>query len=175
MNAVKPTPFTTPDGVERELRFTLGARRRILDYLGLNLKDALNKYDSAAFPEVLFALLHDDKGKPPDGITVSSLAESLPADSAGEILAAIYAAASNGRLEKNELEPLIRKAMTAALTGSDSGASVPSSSDSQTSNSGGDILNVKLMHESNGMPINSAAPTTEPESPQPQSTTSTET
>lgn len=155
MNAVKPTPFTTPDGVERQLRFTLGARRRINDLLGMDLKDALNKYDSGAFPEILFALMHDEHGKPPEGVTLASLAEQISDSDRPEILAAIMAAASNGKLEKNELEPLIKKYLTAAPTGSHFGASVPNVSDSPISSSGGDTSNVKLTPEPSDIPSNS--------------------
>lgn len=175
MNAVKPTPFTTPDGVERELRFTLGARKRIQDLLGMPLKEALDKYDSAAFPHVLFALLHDREGKPPEGITIEFLAENLPDSDRVEIMAVIMAASSNGKLEKNELEPLIRKWMIKAATGSDSGASVLNASDSPMNNSGGDTSNAKLTPDSNDTASSNGSGIIASESSSPQSITSTET
>ncbi len=163
MNAVKPTPFTTPDGVERQLRFTLGARRIIQDSFGMTLKEALDKYDSGAFPEILYALMHDDKGNPPEGVTVQSLKFNLAAEDSTEILAAIMAAASNGKTEKKEIEALLKenlKKRTAPL-GSASGASAPTPelSDSQTGSSGGDTLSARSSPEltatanGNGLPI----------------------
>lgn len=165
MNAVKPTPFTTPDGVERELRFTLGARKRIVDAFGMQLKGALDKYDSAAFPEVLFALMHDQHGKPPAGITVEYLAENLPDSDRVEIMVTIMAASSNGKLEKKALEPILRKAMSAEMdTGSKSGVSAPNFSDSLTNNSGGDTSNVKSTPELSDTPSNSDSGITASES-----------
>lgn len=165
MNAVKPTPFTTPDGVGRELRFTLGARKRIVEAFGMQLKSALDKYDSAAFPEVLYALLHDKDGNPPVGITVGYLAENLPDSDRVEIMVAIMAASSNGKLEKKDLEPILKKAMGMETdTGSKSGASVLSSSGSQMNSSGGDISNAKSTPESNDTPNVSASGITASES-----------
>lgn len=164
MNAVKPTPFTTPDGVERELRFTLGARKRIVELLGMHMNEALNKYDSGAFPEILFALLHDESGNPPAGITVPYLAEHLLPEQTTEILSAIYAAGTNGRVEKKILEPVIAKLMREILTGSKSGASAPNPSDLQMNSSGGDTSNVKSMPESNDTPNSNASGITASES-----------
>lgn len=153
MNAVKPTPFTTPDGVQRELRSTPGARKLIVDLTGMQLKPALDKYDSGAYPEILFALLHDSKGNPPDGITVEYLRWNLSDSDGVEIMASIMAAYSNGKLEKKDLEPMLKKAMSAETgTGSKSGASAPSSSESPTNNSGGDTLSVSLTPESSATP-----------------------
>ena len=152
MNLVKPVVLTTPDGVDRELRFTLGARKRIVDRFGMDMQSALNKYDSGAYPEILFALMHDSKGQPPVGVSVDELSESLAPEDGPEILAAILSAASQGKKTKNELEPLIRAAMDAAMmqtTGSTSGASPLAPLDSPTNNSGGDILTAKSLPESN--------------------------
>jgi len=113
MDAVKPVVFVTPDGVERKLRSTAGARKLISDHFGMPLKDALNKYDSGAFPVVLWALMHDEDGNPPAGLTVSRLAFTLgdDADTRAEIMAVIAAAYSNGKLEKNEAKAAILRAI----------------------------------------------------------------
>lgn len=162
MNAVVSVPFTTPDGVERQLRSTLGAKKRICDLLGMHAHDALNKYDSGAFPYILFALLHDANGNPPEGITVSYLAENLLPENTVEILAAIYSALSNGQVEKKALEPVIQKRLTELLTGLHSGASVLNPSDSPTDNSGGDTSNAKSTPELSDTPNPNGDKITEP-------------
>jgi len=154
MNVVKPVTFTTPDGVERQLRCTLGARRIIQDLFQMTLKEALDKYDSAAFPEVLWALMHDDKGAAPD-VSIDQLKFSLAAEDSPEIFAAILAAMGNGKTEKNVIEASIRGAMARKLTGSSSGASQQGSSDSQTQSSGSDSSNAKSPLESTDLPSGS--------------------
>jgi hypothetical protein len=140
MHSVTPVKITLPDGVERELRFTIGAKKMIVDLLGMPMQDALNKYDSGAFPEILWALMHDENGDPPD-VSVKWLSATLPADSAGEIMAAIMSAATQGKTPKNELEALINAAM--GTTSSSSSASQLSASDSHEQSSGGDTSPAK--------------------------------
>lgn len=159
MNAVKPTPFTTPDGVERELRNTHGAKKRIMQLFGMPWREALNKYDSGAFPEILFALMHDVNGQPPEGITVLYLAENMSDTDSPEVMGAIMEALTNGAIEKKAYATAMRKVLKEQLEkmliGSNSGASALSASDSLTSSSGGDTSSAKSMHESNGIPNNS--------------------
>jgi hypothetical protein len=141
MHAVTPVTFTTPDGVERKLRATQGARLRIYERFGKHVQEVLNTYGDAAFADILFALMHDEKGKPPKGLTVEELRESLPMDSGAEIMAVIMAAFSQGKSDPNELRALLEKAMetqTQTTTGSSSTDSVHSASESPLSNSGGD-------------------------------------
>jgi hypothetical protein len=149
MNAVTPVKLTLPDGVERELRFTLGAKKRIVDTLGMQLKDALNKYDAGAFPAILHALMHDEEGKPPS-VSVTWLECHLTDEQTPEIMAAIMSAASQGKASKNELEARLREAMTGQTnqpTGSTSSASEPSASDSADKSSGGDTLSARSPQE----------------------------
>lgn len=150
MNAVTPVTITTPDNVERELRFTFGARKRISDIFGCDLMAALNKYDSGAFPGVLFALMHDANGNPPS-VTEAWLSENLPIEAANEILAAIMSAATQGKTEKKYIEALLI-AKQQGTTGSTTGPSALSVSESATANSGGDTSNAKSKPESEPTP-----------------------
>lgn len=145
MHVVKPIVISLPDGSERELRFTLGARKRIQEIFGMDLKAALEKHQDGALPRILFALMHDADGNPP-AVSINWLEENLPADSAVEVMAAIVSAAGQGKVSKKEIEDLMqmRIGMSGSPTGSTTGLSVPKSSESATEISGGDTSNVKL-------------------------------
>ncbi len=146
MNAVTPIQITTPDGVDRQLRFTLGARKRIQEIFGMDLQAALNKHDSAAFPGILFAMMHDAEGNPPKDVTLSQLSEMLDPGDGVEIMATILSAASQGKKTKDELIPILQAEMDRRLrllTGSGSGASLLDLSVSPTSSSGGDTSNAR--------------------------------
>lgn len=150
MNAVQPVLLRLPgEEVERELRFTLGARKRIEDKFGKGLLQALKEQGYGALPDILYALMHDRKGKPPD-FDVEELRENLPADGGVEILAAVMSAATQGQTPKNEIEALLKleqekeaRKMLEELIGSGSGVSADSASGSPTDSSGGDISNPK--------------------------------
>jgi hypothetical protein len=163
MNTVTPVTITTPDGVERELRFTLGARKRIHEIFGFGFQEALDKYDSGAFPGILYALMHDSTGKPPE-VTIEWLAENLPADSSNEILASIMSAGSQGKASPKEIEALLAQAQQAAADaerlkriGSTSGPSVRSASESAQTTSGGVSANANLKPALNGSNVRMAA------------------
>ncbi len=148
MKTVTPVEVQTPDGVNRVLRFTLGARKRIQDKFGMPFKEALDKFSEGAFPSILFALMHDVNGNPPTDITEAQLGEMLSPEDTPEILAAILSAAMQGKKSKNEIEPMIREKMEAALAlimnGSTDGA-LPHPTealDSPISSSGGASSNV---------------------------------
>lgn len=169
MNTVTPVTITTPDGVERELRFTLGARKRIHEIFGFGFQEALDKYDSGAFPGILYALMHDATGKPPE-VTIEWLAENLPADSSTEILSSIMSAGSQGKASPKEIEALLEQAQTAAAEaerlkriGSTSGPSARSASESVPLTSGGGSANVNSKPESNGSSVRMAAPRKKPQ------------
>lgn len=174
MNTVTPVTITTPDGVERELRFTLGARKRINEIFGCGMKEALDKFDAGAFPGVLFALMYDREGKPPD-VTIAWLEENLPSDASNEIMAAIMSSAVQGKTPKKDIEDLLRAANELQLrqmqggTGLSSGPSAPRSSESMIETSGGDSSSAKSKPESNGteIPSASSASSSEPLPPQP--------
>ena len=137
MTPLKAVTLTTPDGVSRELRDTPGARKRIFEKFGEPnfIKIAEARGDWALF-EVAYLMMYDRKGNPPEGLTLDQFMEDSSTSSRTEMLAAIMAAVSNGEKSKNDLEALLKKAEETS-TGSLSGPSVPSASDSQTINSGG--------------------------------------
>lgn len=154
MNAVTPVTITLPDGKERELRFTLGARKRIHDMFGMGLQEALQKMSDAAIPGVLHCLLYDDKGQEPD-VSVDWITNNIPGDAALEVTAAIMSAVVQGRASKNAIEGLMTRAITESLTGSASLPSAPRSSESTAEKSGTDTSNANSSPEST--PITSTA------------------
>lgn len=139
MMPTAPVTFTTPDGVERLLRFTLGARKRIAEMLCAgSLIEVLNRYGDGALPTIAYAMMYDAHGDPPAGLVLADFAESV--DDAPPLMAAIMSAASKGRIPKNELEAQLRKAAemeATKLIGSLSGALPGSVSEFQPPNSGG--------------------------------------
>ena len=151
MTPLKAVTLTTPDGVSRELRDTPGARKRIFDHFGEPnfIKIAEARGDWALF-EVAYLMMYDRKGEPPAGLTLAQFMEDSSASSRTEVLAGIMAAVSNGDKSKNDLEALLKKAEEES-TGSPSGPSVPSASDSQTISSGGDTPSLNSTPESSGI------------------------
>jgi hypothetical protein len=142
MRAVTPVTFISPDGVERQVRFTLGARKRIHALYGTSdIARALDQQGDAAAVGMLHACMYDEKGNPPE-VSLSELEESLTGDSAVEIISTLMSAATQGRTPKNEIEAVLLKAMgLETQTGSTSGASVDTASDSPTPTSGTDSSN----------------------------------
>ena len=141
MGAITPVKYTTPDGIERSLRYTLGAARRIAEDFGSsNVQKLLNKYDFGCVPRLIYYCLFDSKGHPPDGMTADEFEQLFPGDvdTSRAALAAFISAVSQGKTEKNEIEARMREVMDAEgnPTGSPSGPSESSASDSPTSNSG---------------------------------------
>ena len=137
MGAVIPVMFTTPDGVERPLRFTMGARRRMaIEFGSANIQAILQTYDYGAVPRMLYLLLFDEKGNPPP-FSKEEFEESFPSDSdlGDAAIAAIMSAALQGRIEKKDLEAAIAE-FKKNLIGSNSGALASAASDSPTNNSG---------------------------------------
>lgn len=150
MNIVVPIQITTPDGVERTLRATLGARKRIRNTFKCDMQEALNVYGDGALPEIAFSLMHDAKGKPPEGITAEELAESIAPEDALSLMSAILAAFSQGKTDPNEVEALLTRlremdqTKEQTNTGSTSGDSVTAASELPIApSSGGDSSSVK--------------------------------
>ena len=108
MHAVTPVPFCTPDGVQRELRWTLGAQKRIANQFGNDLQKALNENGDGMVPDLGYACMYDKDGNPPADLTAKQLAESLAEPT--ELLAAFLSARSQGQTPKNEFEVLLTKA-----------------------------------------------------------------
>lgn len=140
MSPITPVKYTTPDGVERALRFTFGAQRRIVERLGCTAVEALQKYENAALPDMLYACMFDEYGKPPLDLDPVVFAETADPESAAEMMAAFMSAVTKGKSPKNELEALIREAMEKQFSlttfGSQLGVSLESASGSPTQSSG---------------------------------------
>jgi len=148
MHTVSPVTIETPDGVKRELRFTLGARKRIAEIFRMQMTEALNKLGDGAIPGILWALLHDSDGKPPE-VSITWLEENLPADAATELHAAIMSAVVQGKTSKKDIEDLLRAIQEARKpTTLASGPSALRSSESQAQNSGMDSSSAKSTPES---------------------------
>lgn len=134
------------------LRATLGARKRIRQQFGCDMQEALNKFGDGALPEIAFSLMHDAKGKPPANLTSEELAENIAPEDALPLMSAILSAFSQGKTDPNEVEALLTRlkesdqTKEAMNTGSTSGDSADSASDSQTESYGGDTSNAKSTH-----------------------------
>jgi hypothetical protein len=138
MGAITPVTYTTPDGIERSLRYTMGAARRIgADFGTNNLQKLLNQYDYACVPRLVYYCLFDASGNPPDGLTAAQFEEQFPGDNETGLkaLSALMSAMSQGKASKNELEARMRTE-TDQPTGSESGPSASNASDSPTRSSG---------------------------------------
>ena len=160
MRPTKKIFFPLPgDKGERELRFTMGARKRIGETFGCSLQEALNKYDAGAIPGVLWALMHDEDGNPPD-VTVKWLEENLADENKYEYLSLIMSANMQGRTDPKAIEELLRAGaeMSMSRTGLISSPSVPKSSASPVETSGGDSSNAKLQPASTGIEKSNDAP-----------------
>lgn len=155
--------YTTPDGVERVLRFTLGARKRIADAFGIpDIQAIFAKYGDGALPQLAFAMMFDANGDAPGGLDVVQFAEGV--DDPLPLLAALMSAATKGATPKNVLEALLRKAQqmeVEKLIGSTFGASPDSASESQPKNSGG-LLSENSTLSASDSANQSASPTTAP-------------
>jgi hypothetical protein len=137
-----PVFYRTPDGVERRVRYHLGAEKRIIDHFGIGIKAALDKYDKAALPALLYYCMLERGGAVPEGLDLIDFEESVDPKEAAGMMAALLAAFSKGTVSKNELEALIQKRMDQqiqALTGFVSGLSQDSASESPTMTSGGSL------------------------------------
>lgn len=133
MAEIKAATYKTPDGVERLLRFTHGARRRIVDRFGCNAKQALEKYSDGALPGILYACMYDEDGKPPLGLTIEQLEETVNSGDSVEMLAVFVETVANGKMEKNagaKLRESLGRMISQKPTGTPSGVSPESTSGS---------------------------------------------
>lgn len=104
MNSVTPVKYTTPDGVERELRATLGARKRIAERFGKSdIGGVLQQFGDGALPEIAFAMMYDRKGKAPADLTAAELAEDLAPAEATKLLAHVLSAFGQGKTSPNDI------------------------------------------------------------------------
>lgn len=130
MTTVKPVLLTTGDGVEREIRFTLGARKRMAERFGTeSLQEILNRLGDGAVSGLVYCCMYDRDGKPPAGLAEEAFAEMLPGNASGELLATFFSAVTQGEVPKNVIEARITAALRESIIGSGSGASEPSASD----------------------------------------------
>ena len=91
MSPVEKVFFDCPDGVARELRATLGARKRISELTGKSMALLITEQDGGAFPVILWAMMHDAEGNPPD-ISIKWLEENVPMEDAAKAWVRISAA-----------------------------------------------------------------------------------
>jgi hypothetical protein len=145
---VNPVPFTTPDGAERNLRFSQGAKRRIGNRFGARkpIQEIMQEHGEDSIIEIAWLLMFDEDGKPP-GITLDRFFETFPPAQMLDLMSSVMSAISNAETPKNEIETLLKKVMTLdtemlkseilKMTGSGSGASAGSVSESPSVNSGG--------------------------------------
>lgn len=111
MNAVKPVPLATPDGVERNLRCTAGALKRISERFGTqDFRGVAAEKGDWVLLEVAYYMMFDERGQPPKDLSLEWLLENTPQDATREVLAAIIAAYSQGAQSKNEVEALLNDA-----------------------------------------------------------------
>ena len=178
MGAVKSVPFTTPDDVERELRFTNGSRRRIAERFGSHeFVEIVNTQGEGALSGLLFACMFDEEGEPPEDLTEKKLAEMLPGDESEEQFAAFLSCVSQGRQSKNELAAAMREAMKEAQakaqksTGSTTGPLPRKRSASRTKSSGTRSGRSKSTPALSDSTSSKESKTTGPESTPPQPTT----
>jgi hypothetical protein len=132
--------------VERELRFTFGAQRRIVKEFGCDLYNAFASLGDVALPGVLYCLMHDENGKPPEGLTAARFQETADPEETLSMMEALYAAMEQGKAPKNVLAALgvaieqmkgekKPKAPVQTMSGSPPGVSPISVSDSPAPNS----------------------------------------
>lgn len=157
-HAVTPVPYTCPDGVERLLRSTRGAKQLMGEKFGRDksLIDILNERGDDALIDIAIFMMYDDQGNPPD-ITPKRFAFAMPqtTDATAGLMAAVMSALSQGQTPKNELEARVKdfletqaRAETEKLMSLVSGPSADSASDSQTASTGGDTAKRKSKRSS---------------------------
>lgn len=103
---IVPIIFTTPDGVERVLRFTLAARKRNVDLLRDNPADEIgNRHPTDdQIPILLYNCMFDDqKGTPPPGITPAYLLENYEPTQLEDLYAQYVALRSQGKVDKKKV------------------------------------------------------------------------
>lgn len=139
LSAIRTTTLVCPDGAERRVRYSQGAKRRITErFGGLSIQQILSEHGDAALASLVYACLYDEEGKPPADLTLAQFEEMLPGDSTNELFATLAETMSQGAARKNEVEALLQEAES-RRTGSTPGASGGSVSDSATESSGGSL------------------------------------
>lgn len=98
-----PVSITLSDGVERELRYTLGSMRRLRKKYGKSLldKDALLALDEETIPDLIFEGLSSK-----EGLTADDVADLLDTRKLKETIEKFFEAFVGALPEKNETAPL---------------------------------------------------------------------
>jgi hypothetical protein len=145
MKAVTPVLLQDPSGVERELRFTQGARKRIFEKFGsIDVTSIWQEKGDWAIAETAYYMMFDSDGNPPSAMSLDQWMEVAVGDDENttEIAAAIISAISQGKTSKNEVAERLTKIRSVAIAmiqdGLKPGLSADSVSDSPTLNIGGD-------------------------------------
>jgi hypothetical protein len=146
---VVPVPYMTPDGAERNLRFSQGAKRRIAARFGAakSLEAIMAEHGDNAILEFAYFMMYDEDGKAPADLTLDRLFESFAPQGMTGLIAACMSAVVQGETPKNEVETMLSTLMNMQTEqiqseilrkiGSGSGASVGIVSDSPKESSGG--------------------------------------
>jgi hypothetical protein len=146
---VVPVPYTTPDGAERNLRFSQGAKRRIATRFGAAkpLDQIMADHGDNAILEFAYFMMYDPDGKPPADLTLDQFFENFAPQGMTELIAACMSAVVQGETPKNELETMLSTLMKTQTeqiqseimkrTSLGSGPSEGKVSDSPKTNSGG--------------------------------------
>jgi len=98
----KPVTITLTDGVERNLRYSLGSCRRLKSKFGASVftGEGLKGLDEEKLPALLFEGLRDSDGNTPEGMTEEKLADLMAMPMLPKMLAA-FVAAWSGSMRKN--------------------------------------------------------------------------
>lgn len=161
---IKASSIITPDGVERELRFTLGAEKRIHDLYGKPTMAVFQDQGDSAIPGLVWAMLHDAKGNPPVGYdSPAALAEEICPQDRVEYGAALLHAISNCSVEKKTIETALKTAMGISqdLIGSNSEPTPSSVSESSMMPDSGGLPQENSMRSADGIDTSNVAPTPE--------------
>lgn len=147
MSNVLPVPLTTPDGVERFVRYNCGALKRIQDRFGVDDWRLAWRQNEGAIAEIGYLCMYDEKGKPPKDLDLEwYYANTHPGIDGPEIAAVITESLTRGAIKKKEAEEAYRKPvekmekmLEKLVTGLLSGHLPESASDSPEENSGTSI------------------------------------
>jgi hypothetical protein len=138
MTAVTPVLLRDHLGVERELRFTPGARKLIAERFGTeNLMQVSKDKGDWALYESAYLMMYDKKGQPPEGLSLDEWMWNCSGSEARELAAAVLSAVTQGKTPKNAILEMLEPTQKEP-TGSESGPTVVSVSASPTPSSGGD-------------------------------------
>ena len=144
MEPIHVVPFTTPDGVERALRWTYGAEILASKRFGLDLSAAMDK-DPGVLPAMVYLAMYDEDGQPPADLTEVRFLNSLAPDAVPELAAAWLEAKTQGKQKKTDTLPLLQAQFAKLTMGlailkkphSDSGQPRTKTSGSRKKSSGG--------------------------------------